>query len=125
MEKNTMSKNNPIKRRGMSDRKIAIILVAFVTAAALYFIVLRWSFFTGPEIQTGISAGMMEETSSLQAVGDLIGEFDIASGNMTQTSFNARLSQDKEPIDTAGDKLIITYSNMCASVFEEVNRSWK
>ena len=110
----------------MSDRKIAIIIVAFViAAAALYFIVLRYSSFSGPFIETGVSAGMMEETSSIQAVGDLIGEFDIASGNMTKTSFNARLSQDKEPIDTAGDKLIITYSNMRASVFEEVNRSWK
>ena len=124
MEKNTMSKNNPIKRKGMSGLKIAIIIVAFVIAAAAFrFVVLNMSFFTGPEIQTGISAGMMDETSSLQAVGDLIGEFDIASGNMTKTRFYVRLSQGKEPIDTAGDKLIITYSNMCASVFEEVNRS--
>ena len=80
----------------MTGLKIAIIIVAFViTAAAFSFVVLNMSFFTAQKSQTGISEGMMEETSSLQADGDLIGEFDIASGNMTQTSFNARLSQDK------------------------------
>jgi archaellin len=35
----------------------------------------------------------------------------VAAGNMTKTSFYIRLSQGKEPIDTAGDKLIVTYSN--------------
>ncbi len=107
-----MSRNNPIKRRGMTGLKIAIIIVAFIIiAAAFSFVVLNTSFFTAQKSQTGISEGTMEATSSLQADGDLIGEFDIASGNMTKTSFYVRLSQGEEPIDTAGDKLIITYSN--------------
>ncbi len=96
----------------MTGLETAIILVAFViTAAAFSFVVLNMGFLTAQKSQTVISAGMQEATSSLQADGDLIGEFDIASGNMTLTSFYVRLSQGKEPIDTAGDKLIITYSN--------------
>jgi len=101
-----------MKRRGMTGLETAIILVAFViTAAAFSFVVLNMGFLTAQKSQTVISAGMQEATSSLQADGDLIGEFDVASGNMTKTTFYVRLSQGKEPIDTAGDKLIITYSN--------------
>ena len=102
----------PMKRRGMTGLETAIILVAFViTAAAFSFIVLNMGFLTAQKSQTVISAGMQEATSSLQADGDLIGEFDVSAGNMTKCSFYVRLSQGKEPIDTAGDKLIITYSN--------------
>ncbi len=102
----------PMKRRGMTGLETSIILVAFViTAAAFSFIVLNMGFLTAQKSQTVISAGMQEATSSLQADGDLIGEFHVASGNMTKTSFYIRLSQGKEPIDTAGDKLIVTYSN--------------
>ena len=100
------------KRRGMTGLETAIILVAFViTAAAFSFIVLNMGFLTAQKSQTVISAGMQEATSSLQADGDLIGEFDVSAGNMTRTSFYIRLSQGKEPIDTSGDKLIVTYSN--------------
>jgi flagellin FlaB len=107
-----MSLKNLNKRRGMTGLETAIILVAFViTAAAFSFVVLNMGFLTAQKSQTVISAGMQEATSSLQADGDLIGEFDVASGNMTKTTFYVRLSQGKEPIDTAGDKLIITYSN--------------
>ena len=105
-------KNNPMKRRGMTGLETAIILVAFViTAAAFSFIVLNMGFLTAQKSQTVISAGMQEATSSLQADGDLTGEFHVASGNMTMCTFYVRLSQGKEPIDTAGDKLIVTYSN--------------
>ncbi len=101
-----------MKRRGMTGLETAIILVAFViTAAAFSFVVLNMGFLTAQKSQTVISAGMQEATSSLQADGDLIGEFNVSSGNMTKTTFYVRLSQGKEPIDTAGDKLIITYSN--------------
>ncbi len=107
-----MNWKNPIKRRGMTGLETAIILVAFViTAAAFSFVVLNMGFLTAQKSQTVISAGMQEATSSLQADGDLIGEFNVSSGNMTKTTFYVRLSQGKEPIDTAGDKLIITYSN--------------
>ena len=100
------------KRRGMTGLETAIILVAFViTAAAFSFIVLNMGFLTAQKSQTVISAGMQEATSSLQADGDVIGEFDVASGNMTKASYYIRLSQGKEPIDTSGDKLIVTYSN--------------
>lgn len=96
----------------MTGLETAIILVAFViTAAAFSFIVLNMGFLTAQKSQTVISAGMQEATSSLQADGDLIGEFNLTSGNMTKTSFYIRLSQGKEPIDTSGSKLIITYSN--------------
>jgi len=96
----------------MTGLETAIILVAFViTAAAFSFVVLNMGFLTAQKSQTVISAGMQEATSSLQADGDLIGEFNVSAGNMTKTSFYVRLSQGKEPIDTAGSKLIITYSN--------------
>ena len=105
-------KRYPIKRRGMTGLETAIILVAFViTAAAFSFVVLNMGFLTAQKSQTVISAGMQEATSSLQADGDLTGEFDVASGNMTMCTFYVRLSQGKQPIDTAGDKLIVTYSN--------------
>ena len=96
----------------MTGLETAIILVAFViTAAAFSFVVLNMGFLTAQKSQTVIAAGMQEATSSLQADGDIIAEFDIVSGNMTLSNFYIRLSQGKEPIDTAGDKLIITYSN--------------
>jgi flagellin FlaB len=96
----------------MTGLETAIILVAFViTAAAFSFIVLNMGFLTAQKSQTVISAGMQEATSSLQADGDITGEFDVASGNMTMCTFYVRLSQGKQPIDTAGDKFIVTYSN--------------
>ncbi len=101
-----------MKRQGMTGLETAIILVAFViTAAAFSFIVLNMGFLTAQKSQTVISAGMQEATSSLQADGDITGEFDVPTGNLTKCSFYIRLSQGKEPIDTAGDKLIVTYSN--------------
>ena len=104
--------HNPKNRKGMTGLETAIILVAFViTATAFSFVVLNMGFLTAQKSQTVISAGMQEATSSLQADGDLIGESNVTSGNMTKTTFYVRLSQGKEPIDTAGDKLIITYSN--------------
>ena len=106
-----MNMKNP-KRKGMTGLETAIILVAFViTAAAFSFVVLNMGFLTAQKSQTVISAGMDEATSSLQADGDVIGEFDLTSGNMTSCSFYVRLSQGREPIDTTGDKLVITYSN--------------
>jgi len=106
-----MNMKNP-KRKGMTGLETAIILVAFViTAAAFSFVVLNMGFLTAQKSQTVISAGMDEATSSIQADGDVIGEFDLTSGNMTVCSFYVRLSQGREPIDTAGDKLIVTYSN--------------
>ena len=107
-----MSWNKFKKRSGMTGLETAIILVAFViTAAAFSFIVLNMGFLTAQKSQTVISAGMQEATSSLQADGDMIGEFNVTAGNMTKCSYYIRLSQGKEPIDTAGDKLIVTYSN--------------
>ena len=105
-------KKYPIKRRGMTGLETAIILVAFViTAAAFSFVVLNMGFLTAQKSQTVISAGMQEATSSLQADGDLTGEFNVSTGEMTMCTFYVRLSQGKQPIDTAGDKLIVTYSN--------------
>jgi len=99
-------------RKGMTGLETAIILVAFViTAAAFSFVVLNMGFLTAQKSQTVISAGMDEATSSIQADGDVVGEFDLTSGNMTVCSFYVRLSQGREPIDTSGDKLIVTYSN--------------
>jgi archaeal flagellin FlaB len=96
----------------MTGLETAIILVAFViTAAAFSFIVLNMGFLTAQKSQTVISAGMQEATSSLQADGDMIGEFDVGNARMDMCSYYIRLSQGKEPIDTAGDKLIVTYSN--------------
>ncbi len=96
----------------MTGLETAIILVAFViTAAAFSFIVLNMGFLTAQKSQTVISAGMQEATSSLQADGDVTGEFHLASGNLTMCTFYVRLSQGKEPIDTDGNKLIVTYSN--------------
>ena len=107
-----MSWNKFKKRSGMTGLETAIILVAFViTAAAFSFIVLNMGFLTAQKSQTVISAGMQEATSSLQADGDMIGEFNVSAGEMDICSFYIRLSQGKEPIDTAGDKLIVTYSN--------------
>ncbi len=107
-----MSWNIITKHKGMTGLETAIILVAFViTAAAFSFVVLNMGFLTAQKSQTVISAGMQEATSSLQADGDITGEFDVATGNLTRCSFYVRLSQGKEPIDTAGDKLIVTYSN--------------
>jgi len=106
-----MNMKNP-KRKGMTGLETAIILVAFVIAAAAFsFVVLNMGFLTAQKSQTVISAGMDEATSSLQADGDVTAEFDVAAGNMTTCYFYVRLSQGREPIDTAGDKLIVTYSN--------------
>jgi archaeal flagellin FlaB len=99
-------------RRGMTGLETAIILVAFViTAAAFSFVVLNMGFLTAQKSQTVISAGMQEASSSLQADGDLIGTMDTTERHMTSVYFYVRLSQGKEPVDTASDKMIITYSN--------------
>jgi flagellin FlaB len=100
------------KRKGMTGLETAIILVAFViTAAAFSFVVLNMGFLTAQKSQTVISAGMQEASSSLQADGDLIGSMDVANARMTAVEFYVRISQGKEAIDTANDKMIITYAN--------------
>jgi flagellin FlaB len=107
-----MSLKKNAKRKGMTGLETAIILVAFVIAAAAFsFVVLNMGFLTAQKSQTVISAGMEEATSSLQADGDVTAEFDLTAGNMTKCYFYVRLSQGREPIDSSGDKLIVTYSN--------------
>ena len=96
----------------MTGLETAIILVAFViSAAAFSFIILNMGFLTAQKSQSVISSGMTESTASLQADGDVIAYFDLASGNMTKCEFYIRLSQGREPIDSSSDKLIITYTN--------------
>lgn len=96
----------------MTGLETAIILVAFViSAAAFSFIVLNMGFLTAQKSQNVISAGMADATSSLQADGDVTATFDLTSGNMTSAYFYIRLSQGREPVDSAGDKLIVTYAN--------------
>ena len=100
------------KRRGMTGLETAIILVAFViSAAAFSFIILNMGFLTAQKSQSVISSGMTESTASLQADGDVIAYFDLASGNMTRCEFYIRLSQGREPIDSSTEKMIITYTN--------------
>ncbi len=111
MKENIM--NIPLRtRKGMTGLETAIILVAFViSAAAFSFIVLNMGFLTAQKSQTVISAGMSDATSSLQADGDVTGVFDMSSGNMTEAFFYIRLSQGREPVDSSGDKVVVTYSN--------------
>jgi len=101
-------------RRAMTGLETAIILVAFViTAAAFSFVVLNMGFLSAQKTQTVISAGMQEASSSLLFDGDMIAGFNIAATPkaMDNVTFYIRLSQGKEPVDLAGDKLVITYSN--------------
>jgi len=96
----------------MTGLETAIILVAFViSAAAFSFIILNMGFLTAQKSQSVISSGMTEATASLQADGDVIAMFDLASGNMTGAEFYIRLSQGREPVDSSANKLIITYTN--------------
>jgi flagellin FlaB len=99
------------KRRGMTGLETAIILVAFViTAAAFSFVVLNMGFLSAQKTQTVISSGMQEAASSLLFDGDMIATCDTTAKTVNSVTFYIRLSQGKEPIDTANDKMIMTYS---------------
>jgi archaeal flagellin FlaB len=98
-------------RRGMTGLETAIILVAFViTAAAFSFVVLNMGFLSAQKTQTVISSGMQEAASSLLFDGDMVATCDTTNKNVTAVTFYIRLSQGKEPIDTAPSKMIMTYS---------------
>jgi archaeal flagellin FlaB len=98
-------------RRGMTGLETAIILVAFViTAAAFSFVVLNMGFLSAQKTQTVISSGMQEAASSLLFDGDMAAVCNTGAKTVDSVTYYIRLSQGKEPIDTANDKMIITYS---------------
>jgi len=98
-------------RRGMTGLETAIILVAFViTAAAFSFVVLNMGFLSAQKTQTVISSGMQEAASSLLFDGDMVATCDTTDKTVDGVTFYVRLSQGKEPIDMADDKMIVTYS---------------
>jgi archaeal flagellin FlaB len=98
-------------RKGMTGLETAIILVAFViTAAAFSFVVLNMGFLSAQKTQTVISSGMQEAASSLLFDGDMAAVCDTNGKTVQSVTYYIRLSQGKEPIDTANDKMIITYS---------------
>lgn len=95
----------------MTGLETAIILVAFViTAAAFSFVVLNMGFLSAQKTQTVISSGMQEAASSMLFDGDMIATCDTTAKTVDSVTFYVRLSQGKEPIDTANDKMIMTYS---------------
>jgi archaeal flagellin FlaB len=85
---------------GMTGLETAIILIAFVTVAAVFgYAVLSAGLFSAERGKETVYAGLAEAKSNLELSGSVIGMSDNLSGNLTKILFTLKNAIAGSPID--------------------------
>jgi len=88
----------------------AIVLIAFVVVAAVFsYVVLGAGFFTTQKSQEVVHSSVAQTSSSMEVIGDVIGESNTTGGPLTSVKITLGLSTGGGDVDF--DKLIVTYAN--------------
>ncbi|WP_321508207.1 archaellin/type IV pilin N-terminal domain-containing protein [uncultured Methanoregula sp.] len=98
-----------IGERAFTGLEAAIVLIAFVVVAAVFsYIVLGAGFFTTQKSQAVVHAGVAQDSSTLEIVGNVY-VLGTQAVSIDTINFTCALAPGGTPVDF--DKVVITYSN--------------
>ncbi|MEM1751490.1 MAG: archaellin/type IV pilin N-terminal domain-containing protein [Archaeoglobaceae archaeon] len=93
--------------KGFTGLEAAIVLIAFVTVAAVFsYILLGAGFFATQKSQEVVHTGVKQATSSMEIVGSVVAKGDKSNNKITNVTFTLQLAAGGQPIDL--NKTLIT-----------------
>jgi len=93
--------------KGFTGLEAAIVLIAFVTVAAVFsYILLGAGFFATQKSQEVVHTGVKQATSSMELVGSVVAKGDKSNNKITNVTFTLQLAAGGQPIDL--NKTLIT-----------------
>ena len=96
--------------RGFTGLEAAIVLIAFVTVAAVFsYVLLGAGFFATQKGQETVHTGVKQATSSMELVGEVVGYGNTASNanNLTKLVFTVKLASGGTPIDLGKTAIMV------------------
>jgi len=96
--------------KGFTGLEAAIVLIAFVTVAAVFsYVLLGAGFFATQKSQEVVHTGVKQATSSMELVGSVVANGDTGNNKLTSVTFTLQLAAGGQPIDLS--KTFITVVN--------------
>ncbi|MDK2875883.1 MAG: archaeal flagellin FlaB [Archaeoglobaceae archaeon] len=96
--------------KAFTGLEAAIVLIAFVTVAAVFsYVLLGAGFFATQKGQETVHTGVKQATSSMELVGSIVAEGDTDNNKLTGVTFTLQLAAGGQPIDL--NKTLITVVN--------------
>ncbi|WP_290623214.1 MULTISPECIES: archaellin/type IV pilin N-terminal domain-containing protein [unclassified Archaeoglobus] len=93
--------------KGFTGLEAAIVLIAFVTVAAVFsYVLLGAGFFATQKGQETVHTGVKQATSSMELVGSIVATGNTTTNNIDYVTFTLQLAAGGQPIDL--NKTIIT-----------------
>ncbi len=93
--------------RGFTGLEAAIVLIAFVTVAAVFsYVLLGAGFFATQKGQETVHTGVKQATSSMELVGSIVATGNTTGNNIKNVTFTLQLAAGGQPIDLS--KTVIT-----------------
>jgi len=96
--------------KGFTGLEAAIVLIAFVTVAAVFsYVLLGAGFFATQKGQEVVHTGVKQATSSMELVGEVIAYGDVspAANNLTKVVLTLKLASGGTPIDLGNTAVIV------------------
>ncbi len=86
--------------KGFTGLEAAIVLIAFVTVAAVFsYVLLGAGFFATQKGQETVHTGVKQATSSMEIVGSVVARGDTSQDKVMNTTFTLQLAAGGQPID--------------------------
>jgi len=105
--------------KGFTGLEAAIVLIAFVTVAAVFsYILLGAGFFATQKSQEVVHTGVKQATSSMEIVGSIVAIGNTTNNNVTNVTFTLQLAAGGQPIDLS--KTLITVLVPADGTFKEL-----
>ncbi|WP_230972499.1 archaellin/type IV pilin N-terminal domain-containing protein [Archaeoglobus neptunius] len=93
--------------KGFTGLEAAIVLIAFVTVAAVFsYVLLGAGFFATQKGQETVHTGVKQATSSMELVGSVVATGNTTQNKLTSVTFTLQLAAGGQPIDL--NKTVIT-----------------
>jgi len=93
--------------KGFTGLEAAIVLIAFVTVAAVFsYILLGAGFFATQKSQEVVHTGVKQATSSMELVGSVVATGNTTGNKIKNVTFTLQLAAGGQPIDL--NKTLIT-----------------
>jgi len=105
--------------KGFTGLEAAIVLIAFVTVAAVFsYILLGAGFFATQKSQEVVHTGVKQATSSMEIVGSIVATGDTNGQKILNVTFTLQLAAGGQPIDLS--KTLITVLVPADGAFKEL-----
>ncbi|MDW7989900.1 MAG: archaellin/type IV pilin N-terminal domain-containing protein [Archaeoglobaceae archaeon] len=93
--------------KGFTGLEAAIVLIAFVTVAAVFsYILLGAGFFATQKSQEVVHTGVKQATSSMELVGSVVSTGNTTGNKISNVTFTLQLAAGGQPIDL--NKTLVT-----------------